>query len=307
MSVAYGGPTGGYTPPTGRVDFAWLGQAWTLFSAQAGIWIGAFLLYLLVGSVLWFLWAIPTGVLNTFQQAYVAILNHTAPNIRQQNPYYEFARTQGFSLLLAAVNAVFLAGFYRMALRQARGEPIGVGGAFSAFPQALPLAVIAVFATGAVVLLEALLLGLLHLAGMPGRAAVSLVGLFVAIPSIVVQGLLMFAPLLVLDRGANAVDAILGSVRLLRGQWLMGILFYFIAALVGGLGAFLCGVGMLATYPLFLISVALGYLALTQPPAASAPPNPYAAPPGVWPPPPGQGSPYGQPPSAPPGGWTPPR
>jgi len=44
---------------------------------------------------------------------------------------------------------------------------------------------------------------------------------------------------------------------------------------------------MLLTYPLFLISIAVGYLALTQPPAAYVPPSPYAAPsPGVWPPPP---------------------
>ncbi len=281
----YGG--GGYAPPTGRVDFSWLGQAWTLFTAQAGVWIGAFLLYALVGTVLWLLWAIPTGILNIFQQTYLAIVNHTVPHIRQQNPYYEFARNQGFTLLLTAVNAVFLAGFYRMALRQARGEPIGVGGAFSAFPQALPLAAVAVCGAGVIVLLEALLLGLLHLTGMPGRQAVSLVGLIAAIPSIVLQGLLMFAPLLVVDKGDSAVDAILGSVRLLKGQWLMGILFYFVAAMVGGLGALVCGVGMLATYPLFLISIAVGYLALTQPPVAYAPPNPYAAPPpGVWPPPP---------------------
>jgi len=281
----YGG--GGYAPPTGRVNFSWLGQAWTLFSAQTGVWIGAFLLYLLISLVLLFLWAIPTGVLNIAQQTYVAILNHTTPNIRPQNPYYEFARQQGFSLLLAAGNAIFLAGLSRMALRQARGEPISVGGVFSAFPYIMPLVIVAVFTTGAVVLLEALLIGLLHLTGMPGAQAVSLVGLLVLIPNIVLEGLLMFAPLLILDRGANAVDAMLGSIRLLKGQSLMGILFYFVVSLVGYLGAFLCVVGMLVTYPIFLISVAVGYFALTQPHTASPPPNPYAPPtPGVWPPPP---------------------
>jgi len=303
MSVAYGGPPGGYAPPppTGRVDFGWLGQAWTLFTARMGVWIGAFLLYVLVASVLWLLWSIPTGIYATFQQLISAAVSHTAPHIRPQNPYTEFARNQGFTLLLTAVNAVFLAGFYRMALRQMRGEPIGVGGAFSAFPQALPLVVVTVCATGSVMLLEALLLGLLHLTGMPGAGAVSIAGFLVLLPSLVVQGLLMFAPLLILDKGASAVDAILGSVRLLRGQWLMGVLFYFVAALVGGLGSVLCGVGLLATYPVFLISVAVGYFALTQPPPAypSAYPGQYpsAAPaPGVWPPPPGQQPPYGQPP-----------
>lgn len=289
MSVAYGGPPGGYAPPppTGRVDFGWLGQAWTLFTARMGVWIGAFVLYALVAAVMWLLWSIPTGIYVTFQQLISAAVNHTTPHVPPQNPYTQFARNQGFSLLLAAANAVFLAGFYRMALRQMRGEPISAAGAFSAFPQALPLAVVAVCVAGSVALLQGLLLGLLHLTGMPAAGAVSIAGLLAVIPSVVVQGLLMFAPLLVLDKNASAVDAILGSIRLLRGQWLMGVLFYFIAALIGGVGIMLCGIGAIATYPLFLISVAVGYLALTQPPPTYSAPYPYAAPsPGVWPPPP---------------------
>ena len=299
MSVAYGGPPGGYAPPppTGRVDFGWLGQAWSLFTAQMGVWIGAFVLYALIASVLLLLWSIPTSVYETIQQAITAALNHTSPHVPPQNPYAQFARNQGFSLLLAAANAIFLAGFYRMALRQMRGEPIGIGGVFSAFPQALPLAIVAVCIAGSVALLEGLLLGLLHLTGLPAAGAVSIAGVLVWIPSIVVQGLLMFAPLLILDKNVSAVDAILGSVRLLRGQWLMGVLFYFIVALIGGFGILLCGIGALFTYPLFLISVAVGYLALTQPPPTYSAPYPYAAPaPGVWPPPPGQQTPYGQPP-----------
>lgn len=300
MSVAYGGPPGGYAPPppTGRVDFSWLGQAWSLLTAQMGVWIGAFVLYALIASVLLLLWSIPTDVYATIQQAITAALNHTSPHVPPQNPYAQFARNQGFSLLLAAANAIFLAGFYRMALRQMRGEPIGIGGVFSAFPQALPLAIVTVCITGSVALLEGLLLGLLHLTGLPAAGAVSIAGVLVLIPSIVVQGLLMFAPLLILDKNVSAVDAILGSVRLLRGQWLMGVLFYFVVALISGFGILLCGIGVLVTYPLFLISVAVGYLALTQPPPAYSAPYPYTAPaPGVWPPPPGQQTPYGQPPS----------
>lgn len=279
---------GGPIPMTGRIDFAWLGQAWTMFMARAGVWIGTFLLYSLIGLVLWLLWAIPTGILNTLQQTYAAILNHTVPRVPPQNPYYEFARTQGFTLLLTGINAVFFAGLYRMALRQARGEAIGVGGLFSAFPKFLPLAMIAIFAAGVVVLLEALFLWFLHFTGLPGQQAVSLAGLFVAIPSIVLEGLLMFAPLLVLDQGFNAADAILGSLRLLKGQRLMAVLFYFVAAMIGGLGAMVCGVGILASYPVFLISIAVGYRNLTQPSPPMYPPySAYPAPTlGVWPPPP---------------------
>ena len=69
----------------------------------------------------------------------------------------------------------------------------------------------------------------------------------------------------------------------------MGILFYFVASLLSGLGAIACGVGMLFTFPLFIISIAVGYQSLTQPPLP-ADYTPYGASlpadPGVWPPPP---------------------
>lgn len=295
MSVAYGGPPGGYAPPTGRVDFAWLGQAWTLFSARAGVWITATLLFFLIGAVLWLLWAIPSGTLAALQQVYQAVLHQSASRFPAQNPLAEFARNHVFAVLAGGYNAVFFGGFYRMALRQRRGEPISALGLFSAFPQALPLLMVGVVAPAVMGLVGGLCVWLLHLF-LPPTAAVSIVNLVVWLPDIVLGGLLMFAPLLVVDAGADAADALLGSVRLLKGQWLMGILFYFVAALIGGLGALACGFGMLATYPVFLIGIAVGYLALTQPPAVYAPPVPYSAP-GVWPPPPSQAPPPGQPPS----------
>lgn len=301
MSMNYGGGypgdggTGGYGLSVGRLDLGlWLGQAWALFAARSSVWVVSFLVYLIFGLALWLLWAIPTGILTTLQQTYLAILNHTVPTVRPQNPFVEFAKTRTLTLALAGANAVFFGGFYKMALRQARGEAISIGVLFSGFPQALPLAMVAVAASAAIALLEGLSIWLLHLAGLAGRMAVSLSSLVVLLPTFVVQGLLMFAPLLVVDRSANAAEAIAGSVRLLKSQWPMATLTYFVLALIGGLGALGCLVGMLVTYPLFLISVAAGYLAFTQPPSA---PIPYShaygspAPPGVWPPPPGAAPP----------------
>ena len=279
-----GGYGGGYAPPMGRVDFSWLGQAWTLFTAQAGTWIGATFLFFLIGAVLWLLWAIPTGTLATVQQAYQTILHPTAPHPPTQTPLIGFAVNHVLAVLVGGYNAVFFGGVYRMALRQRRGEPISVLGLFSAFPQALPLLMVGIVAPAILGLAAGLCVWLLHLY-LPISAAVTIADMVVWLPGVVLGGLLMFAPLLVVDTGANAAGALLGSVRLLKGQWLMGILFYFVAALVGGLGVLVCGVGMLATYPLFLISIAVGYLALTQPPVAYAPPSSYPAP-GVWPPPP---------------------
>ena len=95
---------------------------------------------------------------------------------------------------------------------------------------------------------------------------------------------LLFAPFFVLDAGASVPDALLGSVRLLRGQLFRGIVFYVTVSIIGVLGLLGCGVGMLATYPVFLISIAIGYLALTLSPANVPEFDP--APAGVWPPPP---------------------
>ncbi len=76
-----------------------------------------------------------------------------------------------------------------------------------------------------------------------------------------------------------------GSLRLLRGQTLRGVWFYVVASFAGSIGLVLCGVGMLATYPVFLIAcIALAYLALTSP--AGDTPELDPAPVGVWPPPP---------------------
>ena len=286
MSVAYGGPPGGYAPPTGRVDFGWLGQAWTLFTAQAGVWIGATFLFFLIGTALWLLWAIPTGTLATLQHAFQTIFHPMAPRPPAQNPLTQYAVGHVFAVLAGGYNAVFFGGLYRMALMQRRGEPISALGLFSGFPQAVPLFMVGVVAPAAVGLVGGLGVWLLHFS-LPPTSAVSIVNAVVWLPDILLETLFMFAPLLVVDVGKDAADALLGSVRLLKGQWLMGTFFYFVAAFVGVLGAFLCGVGMLATYPLFLISIAVGYLALTQPPPAHPEQYPYAAPPpGVWPPPP---------------------
>lgn len=272
------------TPPA-RIDFGWLGQAWTLFSAQAGVWIGALLLWFLLEAVLWVLLAIPTGVLASTRAIYTVLFTHPGTPPRPSvSPYQDFAQTELFSILLAGLGAIFAGGLYRMALRQIRGEPVSVGSLFSALPRSLPLFLVGIFVPAALGLLEGAVLWLLHFSLSP-TAAVSVINFTAWLPALLLPGLIMFAPLLVVDADASAPAALLGSVRLLGSQWLMGILFYVVVSLVSGLGALLCGVGMLATYPLLFLSISLGYLIMTSSlPLAETPINP--APAGVWPPPP---------------------
>ena len=270
-------------PSIGRIDFGWIGQAWALFSAQTGVWVGAMVLYCLVDLLVWVVLAFPTGVFSTMQQAIAAAISHVPPRANA-NPYQQFAQNQVLAILLTGINAIFGGGFYRMALRQRRGEPIAATDFFSAFPQALPLFAIGILSPALLGLLQGLTLWALHRT-MSATLSVSVIGMAALVPAAVLPALFMFAPLVVVETGANAAGGILGGIHLLRGRWLMGILFYVVVYLLSQAGAFVCGIGGLISVPLFYLSIATGYLALTQP-FVSAPPEFDPAPPGVWPPPP---------------------
>ncbi len=290
-------PSGGPPPASAGIDFGWLAQAWSLFTAQVGTWVGAMLLFFLVDAALALALSVPTGMLATWRGIYMAVIVQKPPPV-SRTPYQDFAQTQVFAVLLAACQSVLAAGAYRMGMRQWRGEPISALGIFSAFPRALPLLVVGAAVPALTALLEGAVLWLMHFSLSPA-IAVSLVSLVAWLPGLILPGLFMFAPLLVLDTGASAPAALVGSVRLLGRQWLLGVVFYIVVSLIGGLGAVVCGVGMLATYPIFLLSIAVGYLSLVYPPV----PRPvYSAPPaqaGVWPPAPQNSPPpqWGPPPS----------
>ena len=271
---------------TGVIDFGCIGQGWSLFKTQSGVWMGAMLLCFLLNAAIYVLLSLPFGVFAALQTVYAALITHTQlppSSASGQNPYREFLQTQLFSILLAGISGVFIGGLYRMALQQRRGEPISVFGLFSALPQSLPLFIVGAVVPVVLGLGEGVAVWALHrLMGPDG--AIAAVNRVEWVFVLMLNGLLMFAPLLIVDAGANAGEAIAGSMRLLRGQMRRGVWFYVAASFVGGIGFLLCGVGMLATYPVFLISIVLAYLALT-PPAADAPPF-DPAPAGVWPPPP---------------------
>ena len=266
MSTAY---NSGMTPSAPRIDFGWIGQGWALFRLQAGAWVGAVLLYFVVIGLLAGGLAFATGLYAYFHALVLA--GPSATTSLDQRAL--LLRVLPFSLILTPVSAIFLGGLYRMALRQARGETIGAGGVFSAFDVALPLLLVGFFIAALSAALSFLLprgAGLLNLLW---------------------NGLFMFAPLAIVDRRLSAPAAIVESFQLLKKQWLMTALFFFVVSVVAALGGLVCGVGFLATYPLLFLSLAVGYLSFTEPgrpigPLAPGVPDYGAAQPGVWPPPP---------------------
>ncbi len=274
-------------PSAAWIDFGWIGQAWALFKAQSGVWVGAVLLSFLIYVGGWALILLASGEWPALQNSFTYGLHHTRTTTYYSPAptavvYQRFAATQARNVVLAGISAIFTGGLYRMALRQKRGEPISVSGLFSAFPQSLSLFLVGIVVPIALALIEGALMWPRH-RFLP-FASVTLVGNIYWILGTLLSSSLMFAPFFVLDTGASFPDALLGSVRLLRGQLSRSIVFYVAVSIIGVLGLLGCGVGMLATYPVFLISIAIGYLTLTQPPANVPEFDP--APAGVWPPPP---------------------
>lgn len=277
MSIAFNSNT---SPATPRVNFGWIGQAWALFRLQAGAWIGAIAIYLLIAVLLYGALAYVFGMYAYFyalftQRAHAATGLSLHDNLRFVLPV---------KLISAPFQAILAGGLYRMALRQARGKTISATGIFSAFDVALPLIFVG--------LLIAVLSGIVDLLRVRG----------LGVTGVLWVGLLMFAPLAIVDRRLSTPAAIMESLRLLRKQWLMAALFFLVLSYVSVLGMFVCGVGILATLPLQFLSLAVGYLSFTEPgrpigPLAPMQPDYGTAQPGVWPPPPRV---------APPPSWPPP-
>ena len=276
-------PTGGfsqgygYQPP---IDIGWLTRGWDVYKAQAGTWIAVMLL---VGLIL-----LPVIVLAAFATGYAQFLINTIhatqtgvpPQTGLSSLINQYASQALFSIVIGGPAYVGLGCYYCLALAQLRGEPVSVGTAFSAFRSVLPLL----------------------LAGFVVQFVVLIGSYLCVLPGLIAQGLFMFVPLLIVDRKVGPIAALTESVSLVRSQWLMAVVFFFLGQLLGGVGGLLCGVGAFVTYPLFLLGVATAYLALAYP---SPPVNPSygQASAGVWPPPP-----QAAPPSwGPPPGQSPPR
>jgi hypothetical protein len=124
-----------------------------------------------------------------------------------------------------------------MALKQVRGGTVAVGDLFSAGDSVGPLI--------ATALLTALVTGI--------------GAMFCYLPGIIAAGLLMLAFLIVLDQRVGAVEAMKRSWNTLKADLWMATAYYFVIALLASLGAYVCGVGMLFSFPLLFLGTALVY------------------------------------------------
>jgi hypothetical protein len=98
------------------------------------------------------------------------------------------------------------------------------------------------------------------------------------VPGFLAMGLLFFTLPLIVERRLGVIDAMKLSFETTRPNMWMFMLFAIVVHLLAGLGGLACGVGALATYPLyFLISAAaykdiFGVAGARSTPTVAAPP-----------------------------------
>lgn len=266
----YGAVPGGYVPRP-RVRFEVIGEAWQLFQQQMGTWIVAALICAIIMSCV----AVPEYALQLSAMFVGGKFNPAA----QPGPGVTLIG-YGFGFVNMILTNLLLAGMYRMALKQMRGEPISPADLFSV-----------VDVLGSII-------------GAAFLVAIAvMIGLFLCcFPGLVFQGLLMLTLPLVVDRRMGAVEAMNNSWALLKSEWLMAAVFYFVISIIAWIGGLALCIGILFTFPLMPISIALIYRDFT-----SGGPGPYAPPPGGYPTTPGAYPPSGgYPPPPAPGSYPPP-
>ena len=269
MSVPYSGGGYGYQPPVpgygglpGRVNWGWFSESFNIFSRASGIWIGAVLIY----SAIYLTVAFVLGALFPDTKA------AASPSGLNDDRGISDTGSAIFMLICWIVVSFQSAGFYRVAVKQVRGEPVVFADMFSGAPY-----------FGNMLLLW-LIAGLMTTAGV----FLFCVGMFVA------AAFLLPSAAIVAD-GEGALPAISRSMGAMKQDWLMASLFAFVWYLLIAVSGLPCGLGYLVTMPMACITSALAYRDMGNMPGISMQAVTFAQPtPGTWPPAPGQSSPYGQ-------------
>ena len=243
-------------PP--KVNFHWLSEAWALFMAQAGVWIGA---TALIPAL-----AVVCGGVMFFGGLALGAFSPNTGHADSTGFFVSVVVLISVSVLAFLYGTLFLScGLHLMAVKQVRGRPIAFRDVF----------------TGRSLFWRMLLFNAAY-------GLVTTVGtLLCVLPGLYAGGVLLAAPALVAD-GAGVREAFAKSHAATTGDWLNATLLFFVLQLIVSVGASV-GVGLLIALPLCWLVSALAHRDLIetpQPPALSAP-----AAPGDWPPPPAFSSP----------------
>lgn len=290
MSVNYGGSGYGGGYPPGRVNFnGWISEAFELFKANAGLWIVAGLLFLLLPQIV-------SGIIGGIYGAMSALHPAAAPQTLPTSPFPYGSRNPfntsgvptgvqvGLQAVLWVYRAYLYGGIFLTAVKQVRGEPTDIGDLFRGGPLLLSM------------------LGFTFLYTLGTLAGL----IFCLVPGFLISGLLFPAYALIAD-GDGVFDAISRSVDGMKKDLWNAAGFIFVMGLLVLVSYLALCLGEFVTMPMLWIVSVLAYrdmIGMPQRPSAyaSASPGAYVgSQPGVWPPPPGATPPppsFGRPPYA---------
>jgi hypothetical protein len=142
-----------------------------------------------------------------------------------------------YSVVNLIIQGPLMLGMFQVFRKAYKGQTVEFGDVFGGFQKFLP----------------AFLNGLLF------YLAVGIGLVLCVIPGIVAAGFLVFWPLVLEDGAENGVDALLGSIELVKPFWLPTVLFVLVAMLVKMVGLLACCVGVLLTAPIALMAIIHAY------------------------------------------------
>lgn len=236
--TAYGGlppntpassDTSGYYTPRPQISFDVISEAFNLFKLQMGAWVGAVFAFFAIIMVI--------AMLGGTVMVGSLIASGGSRDAAGAGMFLFFATYAGMLFVVTLASLFLMGGLIRMALKQVRGETLKIGDMFSVTDVIGPLIGTALLVT---------VIG-------------SIGSLFFVVPGLIAYGVMMFALPLVVDQRLGPIEAITKSFEMLKNDWLMATLFYFVTAMIGGLGGIACGVGMVFTYPIWILSIVLTY------------------------------------------------
>ena len=230
----------------------WISEGWNMFAAEWKVWV----LNALIMSIVTVVPIIGIYVLVLF---FAAASAGSGAGVG----FLMLAVIAMVIVLIAFLATYLVGGMYHTAFKQLRGEPISTSDLFSAGDR-LPA-----------VLGASIIVGILSAIG----------AILCVIPAFIVAGALYFTIPLVVERRMRVMDAIQASRDVTRGDLFMFVLFAFIVSLIAQAGSYLCGVGLLITWPLHYTIAAIAYRDCFGVDGArsfaskATPPNTYGAPP----------------------------
>ena len=223
-----GGGDPSYNPnqrPPG-IYFDFIGIAWKLVQQNLGTWVIAVLLSYAIGYAA----SVPFSLLANL------LVNGSLASPRQ--PTLTLLGAQlALSLIPSMAVQVVHTGLLYMGVKQARGQVIEIGDLFFGFRRFGSLAI------------SALLYSICVTVGL----------CLLIIPGILLAGMLVFVPLLILERNMTLQEAYNECISRIGTKGFSIFALMFVAGLTACLGLCLCGVGFLFTYPIYIVTMGLTY------------------------------------------------